>query len=55
MYIDPKAILAGVKNWKRYHDDTLDIEKNWDSQKLKEFTEYLNESVLEDKIKLRRS
>ena len=51
VYIDPKAIQAGVKNWKRYRDDTLDIEENWDSQKVKEFTKYLNESVLKDKIK----
>ena len=50
-YIDPKAIQAGAKNWKRYRDDTLDIEENWDSQKVKEFTQYLNESVLKDKIK----
>ena len=51
VYIDPKAIQAGSKNWKRYCDDTLDIEENWDSQKVKEFTQYLNESVLKDKIK----
>ena len=51
VYIDPKAIQVGAKNWKRYRDDTSDIEENWDSQKVKEFTQYLNESVLKDKIK----
>ena len=51
VYIDPKTIQVGAKNWKRYHDDTLDIEEDWDSQKVKEFTRYLNESVLKDKIK----
>ena len=51
MYIDPKAIQVGAKNWKRYRGDTLDIEENWDSQKVKEFRQYLNESVLKDEIK----
>ena len=51
VYIDLKAIQAGAKNWKRYRDDILDIEEDWDSQKVKEFTQYLNKSVLKDKIK----
>ena len=51
MYIDPKAIQVGAKNWKRYRDNTLDIEEDWDSQKVKEFTQNLNESVLKDKTK----
>ena len=45
--VDPKAIQAGAKNWKRYRDDTLDIEENWNSHKVKEFTQYVNESKFE--------
>ena len=39
VYMDPKAIQVGEKDWKRYGDDTLDIEENWDSQKVKKFTQ----------------
>ena len=38
-------------DWKRYRDDTWDIEENVEGEQLEEFTRYLNSEVLRDKIK----
>ena len=38
-------------DWKRYRDDTFDIEENTEDQILNSFTEYLNSNILENKIK----
>ena len=38
-------------DWKRYRDDTFNIEENTEDQILNSFTEYLNSNILENKIK----
>ena len=38
-------------DWKRYRDDRWDIEEDCDENQIYEFTEYLNETVLKDKIR----
>ena len=38
-------------DWKRYRDDTFNIEEDVENQKLSSFTEYFNSSILENKIK----
>ena len=38
-------------DWKRYRDDGWDIEENCDENQICEFTKYLNETVLKDKIR----
>ena len=37
-------------DWKRYRDDTINIEEDVEDQKLSSFTEYLNSNMLENKI-----
>ena len=38
-------------DWKRYRDDTFNIEEDVEEQELSSFTEYLNSNILESKIK----
>ena len=38
-------------DWCRYRDDTWDIEEVCDDHMVKNFTNYLNETILKDKIK----
>ena len=57
VYIDPVAKNGGPfvpKEWKRYRDDTWDLEDHVSEQQLEMFTEYLNSNVLENKIKFTR-
>ena len=57
VYIDPVAKNGGPfvpKEWKRYRDDTWDLEDHVSEQQLETFTEYLNSNVLENKIKFTR-
>ena len=57
MYIYPAAKNGGPfvpKEWKRYRDDTWDLEDHVSEQQLETFTEYLNSNVLENKIKFTR-
>ena len=57
MYIDPVAKNGGPfvpKEWKRYRDDTWDLEDHVSEQQLETFTEYLNSNVLENEIKFTR-
>ena len=57
VYIDPIAKNGGPfvpKEWKRYRDDTWDLEDHVSEQQLETFTEYLNSTVLENKIKFTR-
>ena len=52
--IDPVAKEGGPLipgDWKRYRDDTWDIEENANEKDLVQFTEYINAKVLKDKIK----
>ena len=52
--IDPVAKAGGPfisSDWKRYRDDTWDIEENVQGEQQEEFTRYLNSEVLRDKIK----
>ena len=52
--IDPVAKAGGPfipSDWKRYRDDTWDMEENVEGEELEEFTRYLNSEVLRDKIK----
>ena len=52
-FIDQIAMRGGPiepENWKRYRDDTLDIKANCTLKELEEFTDYLNENVLPEKI-----
>ena len=54
IFIDPVAKAGGPlipSDWKRYRDDTWDIEENVEGEQLEEFTRYLNSEVLRDKIK----
>ena len=54
VYIDPVAKSGGPMvptDWKRYRDDTFNIEENTEDQILNSFTEYLNSNILENKIK----
>ena len=39
-----------LEDWKRYRDDTLDINENCTEEELGIFTDYLNQNVLKDKI-----
>ena len=54
VFIDPVA-KEGVSfipgDWKRYRNDTWDIEENVNEKDLVRFTEYMNAKVLKDKIK----
>ena len=38
-------------DWRRYRDDTWDIEEVCDDHMVKNFTAHLNETILKDKIK----
>ena len=38
-------------DWKRYRDDGWDIEEDCDENQIYQFTEYLNDAVLKDKIR----
>ena len=54
IFIDPVAKAGGSfisSDWKRYGDDTWDIEENVEGEQLVEFTRYLNSEVLRDDIK----
>ena len=54
IFIYPVAKAGGPfipSDWKRYRDDTWDIEENVKGEQLEEFTRYLNSDVLRDKIK----
>ena len=54
VFIDPVAKEEGPLipgDWKRYRDDTWDIEENVNEKDLVQFTEYMNVKVLRDKIK----
>ena len=54
IYIDPVAKNGGPivpTDWKRYRDDTFNIEEDVEEQELSSFTEYLNSNILESKIK----
>ena len=54
VFIDPVAKEGGSLipgDWKRYQDDTWDIEENVNEKDLVQFTEYMNAKVLKDKIK----
>ena len=54
VFIDPVAKEGGPltpEDWKRYQDDTWDIEENVNKKDLVQFTEYMNAKVLKDKIK----
>ena len=54
VYIDPVAKNGGPvvpTDWKRYRDDTFNIEEDVEEQKLSNFTEYLKSNILENKIK----
>ena len=54
VFIDPVAkegVLFIPGEWKRYRDDTWDIEENVNEKDLVKFTEYMNAKVLKDKIK----
>ena len=53
VYIDPVAEKGGPfapKDWRRYRDDTWDLEENVTETQLHEFTEYMNSTVLQNKI-----
>ena len=39
-----------LEDWKRYRDDTLDINENCTEEELEIFTDNLNQNVLKDKI-----
>ena len=57
VYIDPVAKNGGPfvpKEWKRYRDDTWDLEDHVSEQQPETFTEYLNSNVLENEIKFTR-
>ena len=57
VYIDPVAKDGGPfvpKDWKRYGDDTWDLEYHVSEQQLETFTGYLNSNDLENKIKFTR-
>ena len=48
IFIDPVAKAGGPfipSDWKRYRDDTRDIEENVEGEQLEEFTRYLNSEV----------
>ena len=54
IFIDPIAKAGGPfipSDWKRYRDDTWDIEENVEGEQLEEFPRYLNSEVLRDEIK----
>ena len=54
IYIDPVAKNGGPivpTDWKRYRDDTFNIEEDVEEQELSSFTEYLNSNILESKMK----
>ena len=54
VYVDPVAERSGPfapTEWKRYRDDTWDLEEEVTEPQLHEFTEYMNSSVLQNKIK----
>ena len=38
-------------DWKRYKDDGWDIKEDCDENQIYQFTEYLNDAVLKDKIR----
>ena len=53
VYIDPVAEKGGSfapKDWRRYRDDTWDLEENVTQTQLHEFTEYMNSSVPQNMI-----
>ena len=53
VYIDPVVEKGGPfapKDWRRYRDDTWDLEEDVTETQLHEFTEYMNLSVLQNKI-----
>ena len=41
-------------DWKRYRDDTWDLEDHVSEQQVETFTRYLNSNVLENNIKFKR-
>ena len=52
VYVDPVAEEGGPfapAEWKRYRDDTWDLEEDVTEPHLHEFTEYMNFSVLQKK------
>ena len=54
IYIDPVARNGGPivpTDWKRYRDDTFNIEKYLEEQELSSFTEYMNSNILGSKIR----
>ena len=54
IYIDSVAKTGGPivpTDWKRYRDDTFNIEEDVEEQELSSFTEYLNSNILKSKIK----
>ena len=54
VFMDPVAKEGGPLisgDWKRYRDDTWDIEENVNEKDLVQFTEYMNAKVLKDNIK----
>ena len=57
VYIDPVAKNGGSfvpKDWKRYRNDTWDLEDHVSEQQLETFAGYLNSNVFENKIKFTR-
>ena len=56
VYIDAVARYGDgslkPSDWCRYRDNTWDIEEVCDGHMVKNFTNYLNETILKDKIKL---
>ena len=55
VYIDEMARQGNEhlqpSDWRRYRDDTWDIEEGCDDDSAKRFTDHLNENILRDKIK----
>ena len=55
VYIDEMARQGNEhlqpSDWRRYRDDTWDIEEDCDDENAKRFTDHLNENILRDKIK----
>ena len=54
IFKDPVAKAAGSfipSDWKRYRDDTWDMEENVEGEQLEDFARYLNSEVLRNKIK----
>ena len=51
LYVNEVNSQLHPSDWKLYRYDGWDIEENCDENQINEFTEYLNQTVLKDKIR----